>query len=146
MTDRVSECLLAPRYTRFIAFTSKNEKRLVKFTIALKIKQSSNIFIIFLVKKVCQKPILLVETSFLLLFGRPSLKLKYVVNTGFIFIFCKLTVEASFESSVSATVDIIQQLFPDLPLAAAQQALKVATGDTNRAVEFFFHPLPVLRA
>lgn len=42
--------------------------------------------------------------------------------------------EASFESSVSATIGIIQQVFPDLPLAAAQHALKVANGDTNRAV------------
>ena len=57
----------------------------------------------------------------------------------FIFIFSKLTVEASFESSVSATIGIIQQVFPDLPLAAAQHALKVANGDTNRAVEFLLN-------
>jgi len=60
--------------------------------------------------------------------------LKYIFNTGFISISSKLTVEASFERSVSATIGIIQQVFPDLPLAAAQHALKVANGDTNRAV------------
>ena len=51
----------------------------------------------------------------------------------------QFTVEASFESSVSATISIIQQVFPDLPLAAAQHALKVANGDTNRAVEFLLN-------
>ena len=51
----------------------------------------------------------------------------------------QFTVEASFESSVSATIGIIQQVFPDLPLAAAQHALKVANGDTNRAVEFLLN-------
>jgi len=65
--------------------------------------------------------------------------LKYIFNTGFISISSKLTVEASFESSVSATIGIIQQVFPDLPLAAAQHALKVANGDTNRAVEFLLN-------
>lgn len=65
--------------------------------------------------------------------------MKYIFNTGFISISSKSTVEACFKSSVSATIGIIQQVFPDLPLAAAQHALKVANGDTNRAVEFLFN-------
>ena len=51
----------------------------------------------------------------------------------------RLTVEASFESSVSATIGIIQQVFPHLPLAAVQHALKVANGDINTAVEFLLN-------